>query len=216
MCGSSHLCSRPDFSSCCRLLPSVGIICRHSQRKISFHFSHNVQTVTRPCLQESLQDILHVHDVLIRRHCTGLVANVCTATANVLLLCLLYPHCACNAVLHHAEDAVPAMTELGGAAPAHTGLLTGAGGALLLAVVAAALLLAAAAAPPLSHAHLPGKPCTHAVLNLVMFLKPWTLHPVLSHSGPIVVADGFVHINVAFCLRIDSHLLGQAAYLSMT
>ena len=72
---------------------------------------------------------------------------------------MLYLHCACDAVLHHAQDAVLAMTGPGGVAPAPTGLLTGAGGALPLLVAAAALLLAAAAAPPLSDASLPGKPC---------------------------------------------------------
>ena len=92
-----------------------------------------------------------------------IIPQVCGFAPDVLPSRLLYPHCASNAVLHHAEDAVPAMTGSGGAAPAHTGLLTGVGGALLLllAVVAAALLLAAAAVPPLPDASLPGQPCAH-------------------------------------------------------
>lgn len=92
--------------------------------------------------------------------------NGCTATPDVMIFCLLYPHCACNAVLHLAEDAVLAMTGPGGVAPAPTG----AGGALplLLAVAAAALLLTAAAAPPLSDAPLPGKPCTHGLMQSAM------------------------------------------------
>lgn len=98
----------------------------------------------------------------------------------------LYPHHACNAVLHYEEDAVPAtigpddvapaMIGPGGVAPATTGpdgvapapmgLWTGAGGALplLFAAAAAALLPAAAvAALPLSDVPPQGKACTHSV-----------------------------------------------------